>query len=80
MHAGYDAVHFEGVKAALSSPAVRGILAEKPLALEIAEAEELAEMARSRGVALAVNYSSALLRLATRSCETGSGAVAWAGS
>ncbi|HEY3902200.1 MAG TPA: Gfo/Idh/MocA family oxidoreductase [Chthoniobacter sp.] len=52
-----DAMHFEGVKAALSSPSVRGVLAEKPLALEAAEAEELAEMARARGVALAVNYS-----------------------
>jgi predicted dehydrogenase len=52
-----DAMHFEGVRAALSSPSVRGILAEKPLALEVEEAEELAKMAHSRGVALSVNYS-----------------------
>jgi predicted dehydrogenase len=50
-------MHFDGVKAALSTPSVRGILAEKPLALEADEAEELVETARSRGVALAVNYS-----------------------
>jgi predicted dehydrogenase len=52
-----DAMHFDGVKAALASPSVRGILAEKPLALEVDEAEELVKTARSRGVAIAVNYS-----------------------
>lgn len=52
-----DAMHFEGVKVVLSAPSVRGILAEKPLALEADEAKELVEIARSRGVALAVNYS-----------------------
>ena len=52
-----DATHFTLIKAALETPSVRAILAEKPLALEVSQARELVELARARGVALAVNYS-----------------------
>ena len=52
-----DATHFEYLKAALAAPSVRAILAEKPLALEINEAEEIVKESEARGVTLAVNYS-----------------------
>jgi len=52
-----DAAHFDGIKTALSSSSVRGILAEKPLALGVEQAEELVELSRARGVPVAVNYS-----------------------
>jgi predicted dehydrogenase len=52
-----DSTHYELIRAVLCSPGVRGVLAEKPLALEVEEAEELVELARSHSVVLAVNYS-----------------------
>lgn len=52
-----DATHAEVLEAVLSAPGVRGVLAEKPLAATAAQARALAELARERGVVLAVNYS-----------------------
>jgi len=52
-----DATHYALIKMALETPSVRAILAEKPLAMELAQAQELAALAKRRGVALAVNYS-----------------------
>jgi predicted dehydrogenase len=52
-----DSTHYAVVRAALMTDSVRGVLAEKPLALSLNEAEELVTLARSRKVALAVNYS-----------------------
>jgi predicted dehydrogenase len=52
-----DSTHYELVRAALETDGVRGILAEKPLAQSIGEAAELVDLARRRGVVLAVNYS-----------------------
>ena len=52
-----DATHAELVRAALTADGVRAVLAEKPLALTLVEAEELTGLARRRGVLLAVNYS-----------------------
>ncbi len=52
-----DGTHFTLIKAALETPSVRAVLAEKPLALEVARAQELVDLATARGVALAVNYS-----------------------
>jgi len=52
-----DDTHAELVELALRAPATRGVLAEKPLALDAATAAALAALARARGVVLAVNYS-----------------------
>jgi predicted dehydrogenase len=52
-----DDTHFDIVRAALCSAGVRAVLAEKPLALRLAEAEGLVALARRRAVVLAVNYS-----------------------
>ena len=52
-----DDTHHTLIRAALETPSVRGIFAEKPLALQSAQARELAELARARGVVLAVNYT-----------------------
>jgi predicted dehydrogenase len=52
-----DATHAEVLERVLECRHVRGILAEKPLALNLADAERLARRARDRGVALAVNYT-----------------------
>lgn len=52
-----DAAHYEQIRTALQHPAVRVVLAEKPLALNLAQAEELILLAEARGVMLAVNYS-----------------------
>src|SRR5207248_624698 len=51
-----DATHYRVVQAALRADGVRAVLAEKPLALEIAQARELVRLAAERGVVLAVNY------------------------
>ena len=51
-----DETHFDVLRTVLSAPSVRGVLAEKPLALSLAEAEEVARLASERGVRLAVNY------------------------
>jgi predicted dehydrogenase len=52
-----DPTHHELARAALNGDGVRAVLAEKPLALELGQAEELTRLARRRGVVLAVNYS-----------------------
>lgn len=51
-----DPTHYELVQAALLTPGVRAVLAEKPLALELTQARELVKLAAQRGVVLAVNY------------------------
>jgi len=51
-----DCTHFELIRLAIETPGVRGVLAEKPMALEIEQAEELVRLAKDRGVLLAVNY------------------------
>lgn len=52
-----DETHAAILGAVLRDQGVRGILAEKPLALSVAEAEEIAGRAEANGVALAVNYT-----------------------
>lgn len=52
-----DDRHHALVREALSHASVRAVLAEKPLALELAQAKELVEQAAARGVVLAVNYT-----------------------
>jgi len=52
-----DDTHYELIRQCVSSPHVRAVLAEKPLALTLAHAEELDRLARERGILLAVNYS-----------------------
>jgi predicted dehydrogenase len=52
-----DATHADVLALVLECPSVRGVLAEKPLALTAAEAAALAARAADRGIALAVNYS-----------------------
>lgn len=52
-----DASHYELVRSALVAPSVQAVLAEKPLATTLSHAQQLAQLARQRGVLLAVNYS-----------------------
>ncbi len=52
-----DAAHYVQIKTALQHPAVRAVLAEKPLALDLREAAELVNIAAERNVVLAVNYT-----------------------
>jgi predicted dehydrogenase len=52
-----DATHAGVLRAVLKAPGVRGVLAEKPLALTVRQAAELVRLARRRGVVLAVNYT-----------------------
>lgn len=52
-----DSTHYALIRAAITAPGVRAVLAEKPLALELGQAEELVRLAVERGVTLAVNYS-----------------------
>lgn len=52
-----DSTHAELLELCLRSDGVRGILAEKPLALDSPTARRLVALARERGVVLAVNYS-----------------------
>lgn len=52
-----DHLHYSGVKACLEHPAVRAVLAEKPLAASAAEAAELDALATRLGKVLVVNYS-----------------------
>lgn len=52
-----DRTHFELIRLAINTPGVRGVLAEKPLALELEQAEELVLLAKNHGVVLAVNHS-----------------------
>jgi predicted dehydrogenase len=49
--------HAELIALCLRADGVRGVLAEKPLALDLDAARGLVELARERGVMLAVNYS-----------------------
>lgn len=51
-----DATHYPVLKQVLAAPGVRAVFAEKPLALEVAEAAELVELARERVIVLALNY------------------------
>lgn len=51
-----DSSHYSLVKAAITTPGVRAVFAEKPLAVEIEDARELLSLASERGVILAVNY------------------------
>jgi predicted dehydrogenase len=48
--------HSDILERALDGTALRGILAEKPLALDASDATRIVEHARERGVVLAVNY------------------------
>ena len=52
-----DASHAEVAREVLNSQSVRGVLLEKPLALDIYEARDLVKLAKDRNVVLAVNYS-----------------------
>lgn len=52
-----DSTHYAVIKAVLETGSVRAILAEKPLAMDLSEAQELVALAKRRGIALAVNYS-----------------------
>ncbi|OAI39079.1 hypothetical protein AYO39_03235 [Actinobacteria bacterium SCGC AG-212-D09] len=52
-----DPTHAELLELVLEAPGVRGVLAEKPLADSATQAATLGELARDRGVVLAVNYS-----------------------
>ena len=51
-----DPTHNSLLRLVLEFPSVRGVLAEKPLALAVADAASLVDQARRRGVILAVNY------------------------
>lgn len=51
-----DAAHAKVADQVLACPGVRAILAEKPLALDLRDAERLVDQAARRGVVLAVNY------------------------
>ena len=52
-----DALHASTIMAVLECPATRAILAEKPLALTVQEAEHISKACAERGVVLSVNYS-----------------------
>ncbi|MDP3396776.1 MAG: Gfo/Idh/MocA family oxidoreductase [Methanoregula sp.] len=52
-----DPTHYPIIKKVLESEATRAVLAEKPLALTVREAQELVRIAKGRGIILAVNYS-----------------------
>ncbi|HEY1312448.1 MAG TPA: Gfo/Idh/MocA family oxidoreductase [Steroidobacteraceae bacterium] len=52
-----DATHAAVLREVLNHAGVRAVIAEKPLATDLAEARALVELADSRGVILAVNYS-----------------------
>lgn len=52
-----DATHAEIIERALNAPSTRAILAEKPLALDEKKAAYLVQLAKERGILLAVNYS-----------------------
>jgi predicted dehydrogenase len=51
-----DATHAAVIQQVLASPHVRAVIAEKPLAATVSEAQSLIDLARQRDVVLAVNY------------------------
>ena len=52
-----DATHAAILEEVLANPDVRAVVAEKPLAQDLAQARSLVALARRRGVTLAVNYT-----------------------
>jgi predicted dehydrogenase len=52
-----DATHARVLREVLDCPDVRAVVAEKPLALDLAEARAIVDLASRRGVTLAVNYT-----------------------
>jgi predicted dehydrogenase len=52
-----DATHAAVLGEVLASPDVRAVVAEKPLALDLAQARSLVELAKRRGITLVVNYT-----------------------
>ncbi len=52
-----DDTHGGLIDLCLRADGVRGVLAEKPLALDVGEARALVALARERGIVLAVNYT-----------------------
>ncbi len=52
-----DQTHFDIIHKILTSSGVKAIFAEKPLALNVNDAEKLVSLAGKKGVLLAVNYS-----------------------
>lgn len=52
-----DNTHYDLVQQAIVTPGVLAILAEKPLALRLKQAEKLVHLAREREVMLVVNYT-----------------------
>jgi predicted dehydrogenase len=51
-----DATHLSLLNLALQVETVRAVLVEKPIGLDLERAHQLVQLARQRGVALAVNY------------------------
>jgi predicted dehydrogenase len=56
-----DATHAAVLGEVLASPDVRVVVAEKPLALDLAQARSLVELAKRRGITLVVNYTRRFL-------------------
>ena len=52
-----DASHADILRTILPTQSVRGLLVEKPLALDLVEAREMVMLAADRGIVLGVNYS-----------------------
>jgi predicted dehydrogenase len=52
-----DNTHYEIIRAAILTPGIRAVLAEKPLALTLNEAAEITTLSEEHGVLLAVNYT-----------------------
>lgn len=52
-----DSTHYDLICAAIATPGIRAILAEKPLALHLKAAQEVVRLASERDVVLLVNYS-----------------------
>src|SRR3989338_2826992 len=51
-----DADHFDTFKQVASFPSVKGIWCEKPIAINVAQGEEMVQLAKDNGIALVVNY------------------------
>jgi predicted dehydrogenase len=52
-----DATHYDVLRMVLLTDGVKAVLAEKPLATSVEQAQELVQLARQRRIVLAVNYS-----------------------